>query len=123
MRCDEPRWRLIVHPMRSNAASTCLALVEGQSGDGLSGGNEGHVHRAWDSLSVLQAVGDEAQGEGLDRGGGLFSGAAVGGHTRQRRDIRQPASILFPEVFDGQCEPSRSRRLRHDSMMPPNADG
>ena len=30
IRCEVPLWRLMVQPMRSKAASACLALVDGQ---------------------------------------------------------------------------------------------
>jgi hypothetical protein len=45
-------------PIRSNADSACLALVEGQSGDSFLGGNEGHVHWAGDRFPMLQTVGE-----------------------------------------------------------------
>ena len=45
----------MVQPIRSSAASACFALIEGQFRDGLSGRNEGHVHRTGNRLTVLQA--------------------------------------------------------------------
>lgn len=47
-------------PIRRTAANARFALVDGQFGMGLSGGNKGHVHRAGDRFAVLQAVGDES---------------------------------------------------------------
>ncbi len=46
-------------PIRSTAANARFALVDGQFGMGLSGGNEGHIHRAGNRFAVLQAVRDE----------------------------------------------------------------
>jgi hypothetical protein len=46
-------------PIRSTAANARLDLVDGQFGMGLSGGNEGHVHRARQRFAMFQAVGDQ----------------------------------------------------------------
>jgi len=59
MRCEVPLWRLMRQPIRSTAANARFALVEGQFGMGLSGGNEGDVHRAGKRFAVFQAVGDQ----------------------------------------------------------------
>ena len=74
IRCDVPLWRLIRQPMRSNAATTPFAFADGQFRMGLSGW-------AGKRFAVLQAVGDSAKRQRLDGGGGLLSGAPVGGHA------------------------------------------
>src|SRR5712691_11719151 len=120
MRCEVPLWRLIRQPIRSTAANARLALVDGQFWMGLSGGNEGHVHRTGNRFAVLQAVGNEPQRQHLHGGGRLSLGAPVSGHARERRNVCEPAAILFTEVFDGQRESMFHWGLRHDSMMPLN---
>jgi len=61
MRWEVPLWRLILQPIRSNAAKACFDLTEGHCRDGLSGGKERHVQGAGDRLAVLQAVGNQPQ--------------------------------------------------------------
>jgi len=88
--------------MRSNAAKAWFALVEGQSEDGFLGRNEGHIHGAGNRFPVLQAVRDQPQREGLHGRCRLLLGSAVRGDARKRRNIRQPAAILFAVVLESQ---------------------
>jgi len=55
----------MVQPIRSNAANACFALAEGQFCDGVSGGNEGEVHRARHGFAVLQPIRDQSQRQRL----------------------------------------------------------
>ena len=59
MRCEVPLWRFRRHPIRSSAANARFALVDGQFGMGLSGGNEGDVHRTGKRFAVFQTVGNQ----------------------------------------------------------------
>ena len=60
-------------------------------------------------FAVLQTVGDQAQCQRLDGRGGLLLGAAVRRHAWERRNIGQPAPVLFPVVLDGSENPSAAR--------------
>jgi hypothetical protein len=67
--------------MRIMAASARFAFVGGQVGDGFSGGNERHAHRARNCLPVLQAIGNQPQRQGLNGNSCLFLRPAVCGNA------------------------------------------
>ena len=69
---------------------------------------------------MLKAVSNEAQRQRLNGDRSLFLGAPVSRHARESGNVRQPAAILFTEVFDGQAESAFQWCIRQASMMAAN---
>ena len=69
---------------------------------------------------MLKAVSNEAQRQRLNGDRSLFLGAPVSRHARESGNVRQPATILFTEVFDGQAESAFQWCIRQASMMAAN---
>jgi hypothetical protein len=53
---------------------------------------------------MLQAVGNQAQRQRLNRDSGLLLGASIRCHTRKGRDVGKPTAIFLAEVLNGQGE-------------------
>lgn len=92
----DPDSRLIFQPMRRNAASTRRAWWPASGSRRLKRDREG---LCW-GFAVLQSFRQHAQREGLDMSNGFGAGLAVAQSPRQRRDLGQPAAILFAVEFD-----------------------
>jgi len=92
----------MAQPIRSSAANTCFDFVEGQLADGFLGGNERKIEWARNSLSVVQAVGNEPQRQRLHGSSRSFLGPAVSSNAWESRNICQPPAVLFPVIFNGE---------------------
>ena len=49
---------------------------------------------------MLQAIGQDAENEGLDFGNGFIPGGAIGDGAGDHRDLGDPAAVLFAVDFD-----------------------
>ena len=88
-RCEPPRLRMTVHPIRSSAAKRSRALTAG--------------HRLIENrLPVFQAVGDDPQGQGLHPAGGIVSGGAVNHTSGQGGNLGYMAAVVLNIKFNSQ---------------------
>jgi len=72
---------------------------------------------------MLQSIGDYAKCQRLGGRQRLFPGASINGDAGQRRNIGDPASIVFARKFNLQVERFRLSRFFHfnSSLTDPNS--
>ncbi len=73
---------------------------------------------------MVQTVGNDPQGKGLDAGDGFISVGAVAHHPRQRRHFGQPPAIVLAFEFDRKGHPAKVAPglLSNKRLQPASAD-
>lgn len=69
-------------------------------------------------LPVLEAIGQNSEGEGLGVGNRLVARGAVGENALEIGDLGDPAAIVFAIEFEGEMHVSRERWVRRDRTAP-----
>ena len=70
-----------------------------------SSGLKRHVQKLSGGLSVLEAFGNHAEGEGLHACNRFITVGAIAHDARQRGDFGQPSAIIFAFKLDGKGHP------------------
>ncbi len=81
------------------------------------GGDKRDVHWTGQGFSMVQPIGDQAQCQRLHSRRGLVSGATVGRHSRQRRYVGQPSTVILAEVLDCEGEALAWESLHHRPII------
>jgi hypothetical protein len=65
---------------------------------------------------MLEPIGKRAQGERLDSASRFFLRLSIRHNARERRDLRDPATVFFPVEFDSQHATSNRQQARPDEL-------
>jgi hypothetical protein len=86
--------------MTRHPANPRAAAGAGKAGVGRSRCVEGDAQQVRSGLTVLQPLGDDAQGESLNPRKGRLLGFAVRENARKLDDLGQPTAVVFPLDLD-----------------------